>query len=83
MCKLTFEEAAALDLAGKNVVDAAKSGMMLGKVVAAESVIQPAGSVLIDGKPVDAVSVDGSIDAGQRVEIVEVRDDIVLVRPHG
>ena len=81
--KLTLQEATALDLAGKNVVDAAKSGMLLGKVVAAETVIQPAGTVLIDEKAVDAVSLDGSIDAGRRVEIVEVRDNIVLVRPHG
>ncbi|MBT4866841.1 MAG: hypothetical protein HON53_17190 [Planctomycetaceae bacterium] len=79
--KLTFQEATAIDLAGKNVLAAAKSGMLLGQVVAAETVIQPAGSVLIDGKPMDAVSVDGSINAGQHVEIVEVRDDIVMVRP--
>jgi membrane-bound ClpP family serine protease len=30
----------------------------------------------------NAVSVRGAIDAGRRVEIVEVRDDIVLVRPY-
>lgn len=80
--KLTFQEATALDLAGKDVLAAAKSGMLLGQVVAAKTVIQPAGSVLVDGKPMNAISVEGAIDAGRRVEIVEVQDDIVLVRPY-
>ena len=80
--KLTFEEATAIDLAGKDVLAAAKSGMLLGQVVAAKTVIQPAGSVLVDGKPMNAISVEGAIDAGRRVEIVEVRDDIVLVCPY-
>ena len=80
--KLTFQEATALDLAGKDVLAAAKSGMLLGQVVAAKTVIQPAGSVLVDGKPMNAISVEGAIDAGRRVEIVEVQDHIVLVRPY-
>ncbi|MEK6234400.1 MAG: flotillin-like FloA family protein [Planctomycetales bacterium] len=79
--QLTFQEAAALDLAGKDVVRIAQSKMMLGNVVNAETAIEPAGSVLLDGKPMDAVSVEGSSPAGRDVEIVEVRDNIVLVRP--
>lgn len=79
---LTFQEAAALDLAGKNVIEAARSGMIIGQIVAADTVIHPAGSILIEGKPMDAVSVDGSIDAGQRVEILEVHEDVARVRLH-
>ncbi len=46
---LTFQEAAAFDLSGKDVLHAVKSEVIVGHVVTAQTVIQPAGSVLIEG----------------------------------
>lgn len=78
--ELTFHEAAAIDLSGKDVLEAVNSGMRLGQTLVTDTVIYPLGSVLVDGVETRAVSLDGAIDAGIRVEIVEARDNILVVQ---
>jgi membrane-bound ClpP family serine protease len=54
---------------------------LVGRIGVAQSLMLPSGSVLIDGKLVDAVSQGMAIDPGQPVVIVEVRGNRVMVRP--
>ena len=81
--ELTFQEASAIDLSGKDVLKAVNSGMRLGETLVTDTVIYPLGSVRVDGVETQAVSLDGAIDADVRVEIVEVRDNILVVQPIG
>ena len=54
---------------------------LVGRIGVAQSLMLPSGSVLVDGKLVDAVSQGIAIDPGQPVVIVEVRGNRVMVRP--
>ncbi len=54
---------------------------LVGKLGVAKSVMLPSGAVLIDGEKIDALSEGMSIEAGQRVRVVEVRGNRVVVRP--
>ena len=54
---------------------------LVGKLGVAKSVMLPSGAVLIDGETIDALSEGMSIEAGQRVRVVEVRGNRVVVRP--
>jgi len=54
---------------------------LVGKVGVAKSLMMPSGAVLIDGATIDALSEGMSIEAGQRVQVIEVRGTRVLVRP--
>ncbi len=53
---------------------------LVGRAGIAKSKMLPSGSVLIDGKFVDAVSQGSAIDKGQAVVVVEVRANRVVVR---
>ena len=55
---------------------------MVGKVGVAKTLMLPSGAVDIDGTTVDALSEGMPIDAGQKVLVVEVRGNVVLVRPY-
>lgn len=79
--KLTFHEAAAIDLSGRDVMQAVAMGEISDQVLVAESVIHPAGSVVVDGESRSAVSAADAIVAGQQVEVVEAQGDILVVRP--
>ncbi len=52
-----------------------------GKLGRAKSPMLPAGVVVVDGRRVDAVSEGAAIDAGQKVEVVDVKGNHVVVRP--
>jgi membrane-bound ClpP family serine protease len=54
---------------------------MVGKLGVAKTVMLPSGAVVIDGQTIDALSEGMSIEAGQRVRVIEVRGNRVLVRP--
>lgn len=54
---------------------------LLGKHGVAKSVMLPSGVVTIDGQTIDAVAQGMAIEAGQRIEVVEVRGTRVVVRP--
>ncbi|MCG8448570.1 MAG: hypothetical protein MI725_03195 [Pirellulales bacterium] len=53
---------------------------LVGRVGIAKSKMLPAGSVMVDGKYVDAISQGGAIDLGQAVVVIEVRGNRVVVR---
>ncbi len=46
------------------------AGSMVGRCGTAATGLMPAGAVLIDGRRIDALSVDGPIDAGQPIRVV-------------
>jgi membrane-bound serine protease (ClpP class) len=54
---------------------------LVGKFGVAKSKMLPSGAVVIEGTTVDAVSQGMAIDAGQRVVVLEVRGNRVVVRP--
>lgn len=54
---------------------------MIGQVAEAKCDMLPAGAIVLDGRTIDAVSEGMPVDAGQRVRIVEVRGNRVVVRP--
>jgi membrane-bound ClpP family serine protease len=54
---------------------------LVGRIGVAQSMMLPSGSVMIDGKLIDAVSQGIAIDPGQPVVVVEVRANRVMVRP--
>ncbi len=54
---------------------------MIGQVAEAKCPMLPAGAIALDGRTIDAVSEGMPIEAGQRVRIVEVRGNRVVVRP--
>ncbi len=54
---------------------------LVGKFGVAKSVMMPSGAVLVEGQVIDAMSNGQAIEAGQPIQIVEVRGTHVLVRP--
>jgi membrane-bound ClpP family serine protease len=54
---------------------------MVGKYGVAKSVMLPSGAVLVEGQLIDALSEGIPIEAGQRVKVIEVRGNRVVVRP--
>jgi membrane-bound serine protease (ClpP class) len=54
---------------------------MVGKFGVAKTVMLPSGAVLIEGQTIDALSEGMPIEAGQRVRVIEVRGNRVVVRP--
>ncbi len=54
---------------------------LVGKIGVSKSVMLPSGAVLIDGQTIDALSEGMAIEAGQRVRVIEVRGNRVVVRP--
>lgn len=54
---------------------------LVGQVAETKCEMLPAGAIVIDGRTVDAISEGMPIDAGQRVRIVQVRANRVVVRP--
>jgi membrane-bound serine protease (ClpP class) len=54
---------------------------LIGKVGTASTVMLPSGGVTISGLTIDAVSEGMAIEAGQRVRVVDVRGNRVVVRP--
>jgi membrane-bound ClpP family serine protease len=54
---------------------------LVGRLGVAKTVMLPSGAVLVDGHTIDALSEGMSIEAGQRVRVVEVRGNRVVVRP--
>jgi membrane-bound ClpP family serine protease len=53
---------------------------MVGKVGVAKSVMLPSGAVLVEGHMIDALSEGAPIEAGQRVRVIEVSGNRVVVR---
>lgn len=53
---------------------------LIGRVGKATTKMLPSGAVLIDGRNIDAVSEGMAIEAGQRVRVIEVRANRVVVR---
>jgi membrane-bound serine protease (ClpP class) len=58
-----------------------KLRQLVGKVGTAKSLMLPSGAIVVDGLTFDALSEGMAIEAGQRVRVVEVRGNRVLVRP--
>ncbi len=54
---------------------------LVGKLGVAKTLMLPGGPVLVEGRTIDALSEGQPIEAGQRVRIIEVRGNRVLVRP--
>jgi membrane-bound serine protease (ClpP class) len=54
---------------------------LVGRIGQAQSPMMPSGSVLIEGRPVDATSEGMAIEQGEWVQVVEVRGMRVVVRP--
>jgi membrane-bound serine protease (ClpP class) len=54
---------------------------LVGKLGVAKNVMLPSGAVVIEGQTIDAISEGMPIEAGQRVRVIEVRGNRVLVRP--
>lgn len=54
---------------------------LVGKIGQAKSLMLPSGAVKIEGQTVDALSEGMAIEAGQWVQVVEVRGTRVIVRP--
>jgi membrane-bound ClpP family serine protease len=53
---------------------------LVGKVGVAKSLMMPSGAVLIEGATIDALSEGMSIEAGTRIQVIEVRGTRVVVR---
>lgn len=66
----TFEDGAAVDRRDEN---------LLGHVGEAESFLRPAGTARIDGRRVDVVTRGEPIEAGTRVQVLEVEGNRVVV----
>ncbi len=56
---------------------------LVGKTGTASTMMLPSGGVTINGLTIDAVSEGMAIEAGQRVRVVDVRGNRVVVRPVG
>ena len=54
---------------------------LIGRIGVAKSQMLPSGAVKIDGRTFDAVSQGMAIDPGDRVVVLEVRGNRVVVRP--
>jgi hypothetical protein len=54
---------------------------LVGKTGHAKCLMLPSGAVSIDGRTVNALSEGMAIEAGQRVKVIEVRGNRVVVRP--
>ena len=54
---------------------------LIDQVGVAKSKMLPSGAVTIDGRTIDAVSEGMPIDAGQRVRVIDVHGNRVVVRP--
>lgn len=54
---------------------------LVGRVGQTQSPMLPSGSILVNGRPIDAISEGMAIGAGEMVRIVEVRGTRVVVRP--
>lgn len=54
---------------------------LIGRIGQAKSKMLPSGAVLIDGHTIDALSEGVPIEIGQRVRVIEVRGNRVVVRP--
>jgi membrane-bound ClpP family serine protease len=54
---------------------------LIGRVAQAKCDMLPGGAITIDGRTVNAVSEGMPIEAGQRVRVIEVRANRVIVRP--
>jgi len=54
---------------------------LIGQVGQAKCKMLPSGAIVLDGRTVDAVSEGMPIEAGQRVRVIEVRANRVVVRP--
>lgn len=54
---------------------------MIGRIGEAKSTMLPSGAVAIDGHTIDALSEGVPIEIGQRVRVIEVRGNRVVVRP--
>jgi membrane-bound ClpP family serine protease len=54
---------------------------LVGKVGIAKSMMLPSGAITIQGQTVDAVTEGMAIEPGQRVEVIEVSGNRVVVRP--
>jgi len=54
---------------------------LVGRVGVTKSKMLPSGAVLIDGRTIDAVSEGVPIEAGQKVRVIDVRGNRVIVRP--
>ena len=54
---------------------------LINQVGVAKSKMLPSGAVTIDGRTIDAVSEGMPIDAGQRVRVIDVHGNRVVVRP--
>jgi membrane-bound serine protease (ClpP class) len=52
----------------------------VGQVAVAKCKMLPAGAIILDGRTVDAVSEGMPIEAGQKVRVIEVRGNRVVVR---
>jgi membrane-bound serine protease (ClpP class) len=53
---------------------------LVGKIGVTKSVMLPSGAVVIDGQTIDALTEGIPIEAGQRVRVIEVRGNRVVVR---
>jgi membrane-bound ClpP family serine protease len=54
---------------------------LIGRVGQAKSKMLPSGAVVVDGRTIDAVSEGMPVEIGQRVRVIEVRGNRVVVRP--
>ena len=54
---------------------------LIGKFGVVKSPMLPSGAIVIEGRTIDAVSQGMAIDPGQRVLVVEVKSNRVVVRP--
>jgi len=54
---------------------------LVGKVGVADTLMLPSGAVRIEGRSVNAMSQGMAIEAGQRVRVVEVQGNTIVVRP--
>jgi membrane-bound ClpP family serine protease len=54
---------------------------LVGKLGTAKTVMLPSGAVVIDGHTIDALSEGMPIEAGQRIRVIEVSGNRVVVRP--
>jgi membrane-bound ClpP family serine protease len=63
--------------------DAQKRGLydLIGKFGTARSLMLPSGGVTVDGRTIDAISEGMAVESGQKVRIIQVRGNRVVVRP--
>ena len=53
---------------------------LVGRVVETKCKMLPAGAIVVDGRTIDAVSEGTAIEQGQRVRVIEVKGNRVVVR---